>query len=76
MLKEIPHNVSDLQHRLCQKLDDDFPEPDNPVITINSPRGISREIFLRLCVRAPFIEILSIYLKNFYPADLFRVKLK
>jgi len=53
-----------------------LPEPDNPVITINFPRGIYREIFLRLCVRAPFIEILSIFFKNFYPADLFRVKLK
>ena len=76
MPREIPHNVSDLQHRLCQKLMMIFQNQIIQLLQLILLEGISREIFLRLCVRAPFIEILSIYLKNFYPADLFRVKLK
>src|SRR4029077_10511948 len=30
-----------------------LPEPDSPVITISLSRGISTEMFLRLCTRAP-----------------------
>ena len=35
------------------------PEPDNPVITTNALRGISRSMFLRLCTLAPDIFIFS-----------------
>src|SRR4026207_2339924 len=31
----------------------DLPDPDKPVITTSLSRGISREMFLRLCTRAP-----------------------
>src|SRR5262249_1460169 len=31
----------------------DLPEPESPVTTISLSRGISTEIFLRLCTRAP-----------------------
>src|SRR5207248_11666769 len=31
----------------------DFPEPDSPVMTTRLSRGISSEMFLRLCTRAP-----------------------
>src|SRR5215467_3323778 len=31
----------------------DLPEPDRPVITMSLSRGISSEMFLRLCTRAP-----------------------
>src|SRR3990167_10116022 len=37
---------------------DDFPEPESPVNTTILLRGISTEIFFRLCVRAPLIMIL------------------
>lgn len=36
---------------------DDFPEPDNPVMTTSLLRGISPSTFLRLFTRAPFISI-------------------
>src|SRR2546427_1804906 len=32
----------------------DFPEPERPVTTISRSRGISSEMFFRLCTRAPF----------------------
>src|SRR5262245_46623255 len=35
----------------------DLPEPDSPVITTSLSRGISREMFFRLCTRAPFTAI-------------------
>ncbi len=35
----------------------DLPEPESPVTTINLFRGISREMFLRLCTRAPCTAI-------------------
>src|SRR6476659_5788495 len=38
---------------MVSKASDDFPEPDSPVNTISSSRGISRSTFLRLCSRAP-----------------------
>src|SRR5271165_4482858 len=31
----------------------DLPEPDSPVTTMSLSRGISTEMFLRLCTRAP-----------------------
>src|SRR5207253_11139870 len=31
----------------------DLPEPDRPVTTMSLSRGISSEMFLRLCTRAP-----------------------
>src|ERR1700730_14028039 len=31
----------------------DLPEPERPVTTMSLSRGISTEIFLRLCTRAP-----------------------
>ena len=60
---------------MVSKAREDLPQPERPVITTSSPRGMSSEIFFRLWVRAPLIEILSIYLQNFYTADFFRVKL-
>ena len=33
----------------------DFPEPDNPVMTISLWRGSVMSIFFRLCCRAPLI---------------------
>jgi hypothetical protein len=38
----------------------DLPEPDSPVITIRLSRGRSISMFLRLCVRAPRMRIVSI----------------
>ena len=35
---------------------EDFPEPDNPVMTTNLSRGISTSIFFRLCSRAPLTK--------------------
>src|SRR5687768_9441536 len=35
----------------------DFPDPDNPVMTTSWSRGMSTEMFLRLCSRAPRIRI-------------------
>src|SRR6266545_274244 len=32
----------------------DLPEPESPVTTISRSRGISSEMFFRLCTRAPF----------------------
>jgi len=32
---------------------DDLPEPDTPVSTVSTPRGISTSMFFRLCCRAP-----------------------
>src|SRR4029077_21248438 len=35
----------------------DLPEPDRPVSTVNVSRGISTSMFLRLCSRAPRMEM-------------------
>jgi hypothetical protein len=40
---------------MVSKAREDFPEPDNPVITTSLLRGISMEMFLRLCCLAPRI---------------------
>ena len=42
---------------IVSKARDDFPDPDSPVITINFSRGIFKVMSLRLCSRAPFINI-------------------
>src|SRR3984893_3509683 len=42
---------------MVSKASDDLPEPDSPVKTTSSSRGISRSTFLRLCSRAPRIVI-------------------
>jgi hypothetical protein len=38
---------------------EDFPEPETPVTTMSLLRGISTDIFFRLCTLAPLIYILS-----------------
>ncbi len=37
--------------------EEDLPEPDRPVSTVRVPRGISTSMFLRLCSRAPRMEM-------------------
>ena len=39
---------------------DDFPEPERPVITTNLSLGIVKFIFFKLCSFAPFITIESL----------------
>src|SRR5580658_10093927 len=38
---------------MVSKASDDFPDPLNPVMTVNVLRGISTSMFFRLCCRAP-----------------------
>src|SRR5579872_1421658 len=45
---------------MVSKARDDLPDPLRPVITVNVFRGISTEIFLRLCWRAPRTVMLLI----------------
>src|ERR1700722_13881110 len=42
---------------MVSKASEDLPEPDRPVNTTSRSRGMSRSTFLRLCSRAPRIEI-------------------
>src|ERR1051325_7029895 len=42
---------------MVSKASEDFPEPERPVNTTSLSRGISTSMFLRLCSRAPRIEI-------------------
>src|SRR5262245_27770732 len=42
---------------MVSKASEDLPEPDRPVSTTNWSRGRSRSMFLRLCSRAPRIEM-------------------
>ena len=42
---------------MVSKASEDLPEPDSPVNTTSWSRGMSRSTFLRLCSRAPRIEI-------------------
>src|SRR5690349_8487742 len=44
---------------MVSKASEDLPEPDRPVITIRRSRGRSRSMFLRLCVRAPRMRMVS-----------------
>src|SRR6185503_2579772 len=43
---------------------DDLPEPEGPVMTVKARRGMSSEIPLRLCCRAPRIRITSFTRRN------------
>src|SRR3954470_12140631 len=43
---------------------DDFPDPDGPVRTVSWRCGISTETFLRLCVRAPRMEIVRVGIRG------------
>ena len=45
----------------------DLPEPDSPVITVRVLRGISTEMFLRLCWRAPRTVMLLMAIENRFP---------
>ena len=45
---------------MVSKAREDLPEPLRPVMTVRVLRGISTEMFLRLCCRAPRTEILVI----------------
>jgi hypothetical protein len=38
---------------MVSKASEDFPEPESPVMTVSSFRGMLTEMFLRLCSRAP-----------------------
>src|SRR5664279_1180222 len=42
---------------MVSKAREDLPDPDRPVRTVNVSRGISTSTFLRLCSRAPRMEI-------------------
>src|SRR6185295_395664 len=42
------------------KASDDFPDPDGPVTTVSCRCGMSTETFLRLCVRAPRMEMVRV----------------
>src|SRR5665647_565101 len=43
---------------MVSKASDDLPEPDRPVNTTSSSRGIETSMFLRLCSRAPRMVML------------------
>src|SRR5438270_10360146 len=45
---------------MVSKASDDLPEPLSPVITVNVLRGISTEMFFKLCWRAPRTVMLLI----------------
>src|ERR1043166_4265079 len=45
---------------MVSKASDDLPEPLSPVITVSVLRGISTEMFFKLCWRAPRTVILLI----------------
>src|SRR5580692_11651138 len=42
---------------MVSKASEDLPEPDKPVSTVKVSRGISTSTFLRLCSRAPRMEM-------------------
>src|SRR3954452_16262163 len=42
---------------MVSKASEDLPEPESPVTTTSRSRGRSSEMFLRLCSRAPRIEM-------------------
>ena len=43
---------------MVSKANDDLPDPESPVITVNAFLGISKDIFLKLCSLAPWTDIL------------------
>src|SRR5262245_49887940 len=54
---------------MVSKASEDLPEPDSPVNTTSLSRGMSRSMFLRLCSRAPRMEIMRAS-RFSRPADL------
>src|SRR6185312_6966036 len=42
---------------MVSKASEDLPEPERPVSTVSVSRGISTSTFLRLCSRAPRMEM-------------------
>ena len=42
---------------------EDFPDPESPVKTTNSPLGMSTDIFFKLCSLAPLIFIYLVSIK-------------
>src|SRR5215216_4798833 len=42
---------------MVSKASEDLPEPESPVKTISRSRGSSSDMFLRLCSRAPWIDM-------------------
>src|ERR1700744_5252555 len=42
---------------MVSKASEDLPDPDRPVSTVRVSRGLSTSIFLRLCARAPRMEM-------------------
>ena len=54
-----PHANWEWPDVLKDEFSSDFPEPDNPVITVKLFLGISTLIFLRLCSLAPVTIIES-----------------
>ena len=49
---------------MVSKASDDLPDPLNPVITVSVLRGISTEMFFKLCWRAPRTVMLLIAIKT------------
>ena len=49
---------------MVSKANEDFPEPDTPVITIKEFLGKSKSIFFKLFSLAPLIIILSFFINN------------
>src|SRR5579859_3303134 len=49
---------------MVSKASEDLPDPLSPVITVKVLRGISTEMFLRLCWRAPRTVILSMAMEG------------
>ena len=48
---------------MVSKASEDFPEPDNPVMTTNWSRGIVTSMFFKLCARAPCMTISLFFMK-------------
>src|SRR5207253_11516329 len=53
---------------MVSKASEDLPDPERPVKTTSSSRGMDRVTFLRLCSRAPRMVIWSVGIRTFgYP---------
>src|SRR6476659_6461262 len=59
---------------MVSKASDDLPEPLSPVITVKVLRGISTEMFFKLCWRAPrtVMLLIAMDLINLGPYNLVR----
>src|SRR5215467_13382097 len=60
---------------MVSKASDDLPEPLRPVITVSVLRGISTEMFFKLCWRAPRTVILLIAMGPYEPGKSTRTDL-